>query len=144
MAYIITTLPDEQAYRQLFLNTYCNIASPVFTNDGLRVSFSPNNFNHSFFESSNRRNPTKDVFSIVRAERILWIKETLEDPTSDLRIGWDNKTKSYDNSRRVAIVKNDYVVIISIINPTKAIFISAYVADNSIGKILMSPVWTGI
>jgi hypothetical protein len=42
---------------------------------------------------------------------------------------------------RVAIVKNDYVVIIWLKNSKEAKFITAYVADNSIEKIRKSPKW---
>ena len=144
MAYQLTHLPDEAAYRQLYLQTYCNAANHIITFDGIEVKFFPDRFDHAFFESVNRQLADKAQFSTVRAERILWIKETLEDPTADLRVGWDKKYKTYDKSFRVAVVKHNYVVIIWIKNGTYAKFITAYEADNSIGKILGSPVWTGI
>ncbi len=141
MEYQLTYLSSEDAYRELYLNTYCDQSKPIISFDGITVKFFPERFEHAFFESVNRQLGDKAQFSNQRAERILWIKETLEDPTADLRIGWDKKSKSYDKSYRVAIVKNDYVVIIWIKNELFATFITAYVADNSINKILTSPKW---
>lgn len=143
MAYDITKLPDESAYEKLYLDTYCN-GVPIVTTDGIRVDFYPENFGHAFYESVDRKAADKSQFSTARAERMLWIKETLQDPTAELHVGWDKKHQKYDNSRRVAVVKDDYVVIIWIKDLTTAKFITAYVADNSIGKILGSPIWTGI
>jgi len=112
MAYNITNLPDEAAYEKLYLDTYCKSATPIITNDGIQVKFFPERFKHAFYESADRKAADKSQFSSERAERILWIKETLQDPTADLRVGWDKKYKRYDKSYRVAVVKNDYVVII--------------------------------
>lgn len=144
MAYKLTYLQDEAAYRQLYLQTYCNARNPLITFDGMIVKFFPDRFDHAFFESINRQLADKAQFSTVRAERILWIKETLQDPTATLHVGWDKKNKSYDKSFRVAVVKNDYVVVIWIRDETNAKFITAYVANNSIGKILKSPIWKGL
>jgi len=59
-----------------------------------------------------------------------------------LRVGWVKKKKAYDRRRRVAIISGNYVVIILINkNQTQANIMTAYVADNSIAKILSSPVW---
>jgi hypothetical protein len=83
------------------------------------------------------------VFSIQRAERIDWIKATLEDPNADLHVGWDGKKKRYDRSHRVALVLGDYVVIIRLGGNKKAQFVTAYVADNlrTLAKIKGSPKW---
>ncbi len=60
-----------------------------------------------------------------------------------LKKGWDRKTKSYDNSRRVAFVKESYVVIIEFTGVKKAIFVSAYElqTDKNIHNIKESPDW---
>ena len=52
-------------------------------------------------------------------------------------------TKSYTSSRRVAIVKNNYVVIIRFIDSSKKVakFVTAYEAYDSIDKIMNSPDW---
>jgi len=144
MAYELTHLPSEAAYRHLYIETYCNPLNPIITFDNISVKFFEDRFDHAFYESNSRLLADKSNFSNVRAERILWIKDTLEDPTADLRVGWDKKFKSYDNSFRVAVVKHNYVVIIWVKNASYAKFITAYVADNSIGKILASPEWKGI
>jgi hypothetical protein len=86
-----------------------------------------------------------DTFSYERAERINWIKETLESPNSDLRCGWISKKRKIDCSRRVAILNKNYVVVIRINttknNILKANFITAYIADKNINKILKMPKW---
>ena len=143
MAYNLTILQTEAQYRALYNQTYCNTAAPIITHDGITVKFPTQRFDHAFFESSNR-NGVKDAFSVNRSQRILWIKQTLEDPTSDLRHGWDSKKKRYIKNSRVAIVQGDYVVIINMKDAKNAVFITAYVADNSIGKIQGSPKWGSI
>ena len=74
---------------------------------------------------------------------MLWIKDTLQDATAILKEGWLKEDKRYDKTRRVAIVKNDYVVIIAIMKPYSARFITAYPIDNedNLEKILESPDW---
>jgi len=128
-------------YRSLFDETYC--MAPITTFDGIEVKFYPNMFEHAFYESYDNMKKDKSLFSYNRAEKIMWIKETLEDPTAILKQGYLKKTKSYTDSRRVAIVKNDYVVIIRFydISFKKAKFITAFEAYNSINEILGSPDW---
>ena len=144
MAYQLTHLPNENDYRQLYINTYCSLANPIVTFDNITIKFFSDRFEHAFFESVNRKLGEKSQFSQIRAERILWIKDALQDPAADLRIGWDKNTKAYNSSSRVAVVVNNYVVVIWIKNAREAKFITAYEADNSIGKILTSPKWNGI
>ena len=127
-------------YRKHFEIVYCN--GKIFTFDGIRVFFKKTDFDHCFYKSINFKD---DTFSYERAERIDWIKETLENPNSDLRCGWISKIKKIDCSRRVAIVNKNYVVIIKISSNKdkilKANFITAFVADKSIDKILKMPKW---
>lgn len=118
----------EADYQAQFERVYCQ--GPIATFDGFMVRFRKRDFQHCFFEST-RRDGTKDSFSPVRAERIDWIKATLEDPASDLYEGWDSKKKRYDRSRRVAVVMGDYVVIIAITGPGTADFITAFQANTS-------------
>ena len=83
-----------------------------------------------------------DTFSPERAERLLWIKATLQDPDAELRIGWDSKKKQLAIDRRVAIVVRDYVVVIRLTKPGKAMFVTAFVAgERSLKKIRQSPLW---
>lgn len=147
MAYpAMITFASEADCRAHFESAYCR--EPIATFDEIMVRFRKNKFEHCFFESS-RRNGIKDTFSPPRAERIDWIKATLEDPDSELYEGWDSVKKRYDRSRRAAIVMGNYVVIIAFTGPGKADFVTAYVADtpstpsrpSTIDKIRSGPGW---
>jgi len=135
---------SHEEYEQIFIKFYCDKDDPIKTFDGITVQFYPGMFKHAFFESANWKKNDKSIFSVKRAEKIMWIKDALEDKTADLRYGWNKKTKSYQKVRRVAIVKNNYVVIIQIFDKLKARFITAYEADKSITKVLSSPKWKGL
>ncbi|MGL4990063.1 MAG: hypothetical protein ACRC57_02685 [Sarcina sp.] len=107
------------------------------------MKFYEDMFEHAFYESSNKRG-NKDIFSNKRAERIDWIEHVLKDSSAELYMGYDNKKKRNDNSRRVAIINEDnYVVIIRIIKDKNAKFITAYVADspNTANEIRNNPRW---
>jgi hypothetical protein len=132
-------------YRQHFENIYCRKPIPTF--DGIQVRFRKRDFNHCFFDSIKSKD---DTFSQLRAERIDWIKATLEDPSSDLHVGWDKKKKRYDSRRRVAIVMNNYVVVIAMKKSLKADFCTAFLADteplkgqnfSTLELIKMCPKW---
>lgn len=131
-------------YRQHYEKHYCR--EKIFTFDSIRVHFRQSKFGHVFYESSTR-NGKKDKFSQSRAERIGWIRATLEHPKAELYQGWNKDDKVYDNSRRVSVVYDDFVVVIWMNKldadrkPTAADFVTAYVADNSIEKIRQSPKW---
>ncbi|MCE1190161.1 MAG: hypothetical protein LWX56_13605 [Ignavibacteria bacterium] len=141
MAYALARNLTEAVYRQIFETVYCDSSNPIITHDGIRVKFFPDQFDHAFFESNNWQAGDKSMFSQSRAERIYWIKDTLQDPQAILKVGWDKLNKTYNYSRRVAVVVTDYVVIIHINNSTEAKFITAYKADKSIGRILAAPPW---
>jgi hypothetical protein len=132
-------------YRHHFERTYCR--GSIHTYDGIRVFFAPAKFGHVFYESS-ARDGRKDVFSPVRAERIDWIQATLEHPEADLYQGWNKGACSYDASRRVAVVFEDFVVVVAMgltrEGALRANFVTCYQADNSIGKIRTSPEWTKV
>lgn len=128
-------------YKKHFIDKYCGNAIETF--DGYQVKFYEDMFEHAFFESSGR-NGSKDVFSIKRAERIDWIEHVLQDSNAELYMGYDNKKKRNDDSRRVAIITEDnYVVIIQIIRDLKAKFTTAYVADSprTAEAIRKNPKW---
>ena len=63
------------------------------------------------------------------------------DPTSILKQGWDKDIKSYDNSRRVALVKDNYIVIIRFTSFLKASFVTAYELQTNEDKVKESPDW---
>ena len=132
----------EAELRQLWSDTYCN--DPIITYDGIEVKFYSNMFNHAFFESYNRKEKDKLILSLNRCEKMFWIKDTLEDSSAILKQGWINKTKTYDNNRRVAFVKGNYVVIILIYSVKKARFISAFEINNvdNLKLFLGGPDWT--
>lgn len=135
----------EEEFRALWHEHY--VKNDIYTYDGIHVHFYDDNFDHAFFESSQRNatkksNFHKDILSKRRLSRMMWIKKVLQDSDATIVCGYDKKTKSYKRNKRVAIAKNNYVVIIQLYRDFKdAKFITAYVADNSIDKILSSPVW---
>jgi hypothetical protein len=137
----LLNLADEAAYRARFEAIYC--AGAVTTFDGITVRFQKRDFDHCFFESS-QRNRIKDSFSQLRAERLEWIAVALQDAAADRFQGWDRDTKTYDKTRRVTLVCGDYVVVIGLTGAKSARFITAYVADtpSSLAKLKTSPKWT--
>jgi hypothetical protein len=110
------------------------------TFDGIPVRFRKRDFYHAFFESKRAKD---DSFSLTRAERMDWIKATLEDPDSERFIGWNNKSKRYDRKRRVAVVMGNYVVVIALSARGQGHFITAFVADSekTLEKIRKGPKW---
>jgi hypothetical protein len=130
-------------YRAHYERVYCR--GTILTFDGIRVYFSPGKLGHMFYEST-VRDGRKDVFSAVRAERIDWIKATLEHPDAALFEGWNKDARQYDASRRVAVVYEDFVTVVSMSlkldGSLKANFVTCFQAENSIGKIRTSPTWS--
>lgn len=123
----------ESFYKNIYENFYCK--SPISTFDNILVFFKKDNFSHAFFESANRRRKDKSIFSYKRANRIYWIKWVLENPNAELYKGYNHITKKYDNSRRVAVCVDNYIVVVELNkNKNKAKFITAYVADGINGK----------
>lgn len=131
----------EEEYKKHYISKYCRSAISTF--DSYKVSFDIDRFEHAFYKSS-KRNKEKDCFSLERAERIDWIQHTLQDPTSVLRIGYDNTRKRNDSSYRVAVVMGNYVVIMRFVNlpKRKAKFVTAFIAEpEPLAKILSNPEW---
>ena len=128
-------------YRAHYERMYCR--GPIVTFDGYSVRFRKDKFDHCFFESTNR-NKVKDQFSQLRAERLDWIKAALQDPNADLHVGWDNARKQHDSTHRVALIVQNYVVIIRFTGNNRARFVTAYVADSqsTIDRIRRSPRWS--
>lgn len=130
--------PSIVEYRQHFERVYCQ--GPVLTFDGIPVRFRKKTFDHAFYESKHFKD---DTFSKKRAERIDWIKAALEDPQSERYVGWDNRRKRYDRSRRVTVVMGDYVVVIGLTRRGTALFRTAFVADSgrTLSLIRQGPRW---
>ena len=135
----LVTYQSIGEYRSHFERVYCQ--KPINTFDGIAVRFQKRDFDHVFYESVKAKD---DTFSSQRAERIDWIQATLADPSSDRYVGWDKSKKRYDNSRRVAVVNGNYVVVIAIKKNGQGRFITAYLADSArtIGLIRRGPRWT--
>jgi hypothetical protein len=134
---------SEDELRQLWADEYCDVTKPIYTFDDILVKFYESMFDHSFYESSDRKARDKSILSFNRLEKILWIKATLQDPEAVLKKGWDRDNKTYDNARRVAFIKNNYVVIIRFTGALRATFVTAYELhdDENIKKIKNSPEW---
>ncbi|MEL6361759.1 MAG: hypothetical protein AAFR21_11800 [Pseudomonadota bacterium] len=139
----LLTLKDEEAYRQHFTQSLCR--QHVETHDGIRVYFSPDTFEHAFFESSDRRG-ADDVFSFARAQRMDWIAVALADPDALCVQGWDKHTQAYSPKRRITVVVQDFVIVLALSTKRngdlKANFVTCIKADNSAVKIRQSPRWT--
>ena len=136
----LRTFANEAACRAHFEAVYC--VGPIATFDAILVRFRKSDFDHCFFESSNR-DGIKDTLSSIRTQRMDWIKAALQDPSADLYVGWDKDSKSYTRRRRVCVVSGNYVVVIAITGIAKADFITAYLADTprTIQMIRKSPRW---
>ncbi len=134
------TVKEYQAH---FERVYCR--DKIYTIDGIRIYFHPHQFGHVFYESS-ARDGHKDMFSRTRAQRIDWIKATLQHPKAEWFQGWDNKARQYNPRRRVAVVYENFVVVVMLglkkDGAMKGNFITCYQADNSIGKIRSAPSWS--
>lgn len=134
----------ERDLRRIWTEEYCR--KVIITHDGIRVHFYDSNFDHAFYESSVRNGSSnkpksKDIFSPVRAARMMWIKDVLADKDAKMYVGYDSKMKCYTRTKRVAVVKGDYVVVIQLYKQGHARFITAFVANNSIDKITCGPEW---
>ncbi len=126
----------EQEMRKLWKEEYCTAEIETF--DGVKVKFYEDMFDHCFYESNNRMKKDKSILSLNRLEKILWIKETLQDGDAILKKGWNTDEKEYYKDRRVAIVKDNYVVIIRFTGVLKAKLVTAY-EKNDIDNILQAP-----
>lgn len=130
MYHNLTILKNQAEYRQFYIDYYCN--NEITTHYGVNVSFKPDQFEHAFFSSSSRTTPDKSIFNTDRAKRITWIKKVLQDCEIPVYQGWDSKKKRHDVTRRVALVTPDgYVVVLRLIKPNHARFVTAYLIDDS-------------
>ena len=118
----------EAKMRKLWHEEYC--VKPIITFDNVIVHFYDDMFDHCFFESYNRVEKDKSILSLNRLEKMLWIKDTLHD-----------KEKKYYSDRRVAIVKQNYVVIIRFTGYLKAKLVTAY-EKNDIDNVINGPDFT--
>ena len=135
---------SESEIRNILGKKYCYPVNPIYTFDNILVIFNEYMFNHAFKESADRKKGDKSILSLNRCEKILWIKDALEDSKAIIKQGWDKRRKKYDNARRVALVKGNYIVVIRFIGINKAKFVTAYEVneDKNLAKILRSPDFT--
>ena len=127
---------EEADLRAIWEEEYCK--EPIITFDNVVVRCYADQFDHLFFESADRRLKDKTILSYNRLEKIYWIKDTLQDASAILKKGWDTKEKEYYKDRRVAIVKDNYVVVIRFTGVLKAKLVTAY-EKNDIDNILQAP-----
>jgi hypothetical protein len=130
----------EAQLRELWKANYCKPCI-IKTFDEVDVKFNESMFDHVFYESADRKKRDKSILSLNRLEKIYWIKDTLEDPTAQLKQGWYKDKGEYINDRRVAFVKGNYVVIIRFTGLLKAVFVTAYEMQVNIEKVVNSPDW---
>ncbi len=139
----LLVLDSVKDYREYYERNYCR--ATIMTADGIRVYFKPQKFGHAFYRNSRGTKGAKDEFCPVRAQRMSWIKHTLEHPHAKLFMGWNKVNRCYEESRRVSVVFCDFVVVIEMslsrAGELKANFVTCYEADNSIGAIKKSPPW---
>jgi len=131
--------PNESDYREHYKRHYCR--GHIVSFDGIRIYFQQQRFEHAFYEGYG-----KGRFAPARAQRLDWVKTTLEHPDADLYQGWDKKRSVYVPERRVSVVYEDFVVVVELGTSNtsgvlKGKFITCYQADNSISKIRHSPLW---
>lgn len=126
----------EAEMRKIWDDEYCQAEIETF--DGVMVKFYADMFDHIFYESFDRIKKDKSIISLNRLEKMLWIKDVLQDGSAILKKGWNAKDKEYYKDRRVAIVKGNYVVVIRFTGKLKAKLVTAYEKED-IGNILASP-----
>lgn len=130
-------------YRKHYERNYCR--ATIYTSDGIRIYFQPQKFGHAFYKNSQGGRGGKDAFDPDRAQRMDWIRITLESAESELYQGWNKDNQSYVKNRRVSVLHEDFVVVIEISMNKKGIikgnFITCYAADRSINIIRNSPLW---
>ena len=127
---------SEAEMRKMWSDEYC--LAEIETFDSIMVKCYTDMFDHIFYESFNRIKKDKSILSLNRLEKMLWIKDVLQDRDAILKKGWNSKDKEYYKDRRVAIVKGNYVVIIRFTGKLKAKLVTAYEKED-IENILSSP-----
>ncbi len=131
----------EDEFRDMWRSIYCRKVIRTF--DGIRVKFYDSNFDHAFYESSDRHHSNKEVLSYRRLARILWIKDAIEDPNAEIHVGYTKNSKQ-GQKRRVTLVKENYLVVIQLYKDNEANFITAFVGDEeTIMKVKADPFWPG-
>lgn len=144
MEYKKLKILEEEEYRAIWKDEYCDREKPIYTLDGIRVKFFEDQFDHAFFESDNWKEKDKSIFSLNRAVKMLWIKNVLQDPESLIKQGWNKATNSYLQDIRTAIiVRKSYLVVIKFQKENEAKFVTAYeINEEGFEKVMNGPDWT--
>jgi hypothetical protein len=136
-------LDTRLAYKNHYERHYCR--GNIVTHDGIRIYFKPQKFGHAFYCNASGRSGAKDEFDEERAKRMDWVKLTLQHPEAELFVGWNKDDKCHEDTRRVSVVYEEFVVIIELSlsnkGELKGNFITCYLADRSIVKIKSGPLW---
>ena len=128
-------------YENHFIREYCH--SPIITFDSIPITFRRSSFYHAFFKSSGP-DRIKNKFSKSRAQKIDWIKASLQCPKAELYQGWVKG--NIDPLRRVSITYGNYIVVVKMRLRGDGVlvgdFITAYTADLGPSlKIKLNPKW---
>ena len=133
-------LPDEDAYRQRFLEEYCAL-SPLLMHDHMRVAFYPECFDHAFFQDTERGGrPITPVLSRERAERLLWIARCLSDSALP---NYRRAMGEREVRRLILVPEESYVVVLRAVKGMTSKFLTAYVVGSAttVAKIRGNPPW---
>ena len=138
-------LASEAEYRAHFVANFTRAPLTFQTSQGQApIYFAAHQFDHAFFEST-YRDGAKDAFSPARAKRMDDIGVVLADRNVPRHAGWDARLRSHSHTRCVSIALDEFVVVVRLgltrTGYLKGNFVTCYVADNSIGKILAAPEW---
>jgi hypothetical protein len=91
--HLIDESKREAEMRKIWHDEYC--INEIETFDEVKVKFYDDMFDHCFYESANRKEKDKSILSLNRLEKMLWIKDTLQDDEAILKKGWDNYHKIF-------------------------------------------------
>lgn len=130
----------DDEYLDRYRDVYCT--NPIITFDGFQVRFRRADYFHLFCKEEYEGGP-RNVFVPQRAQRMDWIKTTLEDNAATLKFGWDRRTRGTMFDRRVALVQGNYTVTIQFEAADSARIVTAFVMDvpANVSNLLLQPTW---
>lgn len=140
----ILTYTTEEEYKNHFIEIFVN-NSPILTHDGIEVFFWESDFEHAFYQRSEKSWASKkSTFSLNRATKMDYILDMLNDSSLIAYQGYDKACNSHDNeSRSVVLTTEMLLLVIRHAGPNKARFKTMFVIDNQITlkKIISNPIW---
>jgi len=79
----------EEEYKVHYIKNYC-MTCPIYTFDNIPVMFHEDSFEHAFYKRTHKSwGAQKDIFSILRGERMDWIRHALQDSNIIPKKGYD-------------------------------------------------------